>query len=137
MTRSLFLLAAPLLLSACGSSKVPVMATVTTIDRVCTIIEERMNEDEDTQKLTRDRKIQTQRKGDCNEVEEWAEVKRSRSKDVDGTAEIHFVYKGPDGKQHSGSLNYTGRDDEFYEVKAGDSLPIRVAADDPTRVWRG
>jgi hypothetical protein len=131
----LLIAASAALLSACGSS-VPTTATVTTIDRLCTIIEQRMPEDPEVRRLTKDRPVQSSRKGDCNEVEEWVEVKRTKSKRVEGEAEIHFVYVGPDGKQRQGSLTYTGADDEFYEVKSGDSLPIRVAEDDPTRVYR-
>ncbi|MCW3796522.1 hypothetical protein OMW55_01685 [Sphingomonas sp. BN140010] len=112
-------------------------ATVTTIDRVCTIIETRPSDDPEISKLTKGRPVQTSRQGDCNEVDEWAEVKRKRSKSVEGKADIHFLYQGPDGREHSGTLSYTGRDDEFYEVKAGDNLLIRVAEDDPNRVLRG
>ncbi len=124
------------LLTAC-SGGVPTTATVTTIDRTCTIIEQSMPEDPEVRQLTKDRPVQSSRKGDCNEVEEWAEVKRTRSKRVEGEAEIHFLYAGPDGQQRQGSLTYSGADDEFYEIKAGDSLPIRVAKDDPSRVYRG
>lgn len=124
------------LLAAC-SSGVPTTATVTTIDRSCTIIEQTMPEDPEIRARTKDRPIQSTRKGDCNEVEEWAEVKRTKSKRVEGEAEIHFVYAGPDGKQHSGSFRFTGADDEFYDLKAGDPISVRVAKDDPKRVWRG
>jgi hypothetical protein len=132
----LFLAAPAALLGAC-SSGVPTTATVTTIDRSCVIIEERMPDDPELMAKTKGRPVQTSRKGDCNEVEEWAEVKRNRSKQVDGEAEIHFLYTASDGKQREGSLRFTGRDDEFYELKAGDPINIRVAEDDPTRVWRG
>jgi len=136
MLRSSPFLVLPLLIVGGCSSGVPVTATVTTIDRVCTIIETRSSDDPEVSKLTKGRPVQTSRQGDCNEVEEWAEVKRKRSKSVDGKADIHFLYQGPDGHEHSGTLSYTGRDDEFYQVKAGDNLPIRVAEDDPTKVWR-
>lgn len=129
-------LAPAALLAAC-SGGVPTTATVTTIDRSCTIIEQTMSEDPEVRARTRDRPIQSTRKGDCDEVEEWAEVKRTKSKRVEGEAEIHFVYTGPDGKQHNGSLRFTGADDEFYDLKSGDPIRIRVAEDDPSRVWRG
>lgn len=133
----LLLAAAPAALLGACSSGVPTTAMVTTIDRSCTIVEQRMPEDPDLAARTQGRPIQSTRKGDCHEVEEWAEVKRTKSKRVEGEAEIHFVYTGPDGKQRNGSLRFTGADDEFYDISAGDSLPIRVAEDDPERVWRG
>ena len=51
--------------------------------------------------------------------------------DIDGTADVAFYYTAPqDGSFHTGSFHYGGRDDQFYLLKAGDPLPIRVAKDD-------
>ena len=134
---SLFVLAAPAaLLSAC-SSGVPATATITSIERSCTIVEQAMPEDPEVAARTKGRPIQSERKGRCDEVEEWAEVKRTKSKKIEGEATIHFAYAGPDGRQHSGSFHVTGGDDDFYDLSLGDPVEIKFAKDDPSRAWRG
>lgn len=127
---------AGLTLAAC-SSGVPTVAHVTTIDRRCTIIEQSYKKDYTGEKVAGFDKEVRRYQGDCNEIDNWEQVKRKRNGILDGSADVHFVYTGPDGKQRNGTLTYTGRDDEFYELKAGDPMNIRVAEDDPSRVWRG
>lgn len=135
---ALYLALAPaFVLAACGSGSVPTVATVTTIDRTCSIVEKTKITGIDGKELPGSGKEVRTYKGDCNQVDDWEHVKAERSMTVDGSADINFVYLAPDGKQHNGTLHFTGRDDEFYELKAGDELKIRVAKDDPTRVWRG
>lgn len=129
-------LAPAALLAAC-SSGIPTTATVTTIDRSCTIIEKSYKRDFDGEKVPGSEEEVRRYKGDCNEIDDWEEVKRKRSKSIDGSADINFVFVGPDGKQHNGTLTFTGRDAEFYDLKAGDPIRIKVAKDDPKRVWRG
>jgi hypothetical protein len=124
------------LLAGC-SGGVPTTATVTTIDRSCTIIEKSYKQGLDGEKVAGTEEEVRRYKGDCNEIDDWEEVKAKRSKSIDGSADINFVYTGPDGKQHNGTLTFDGRDDEFYDLKAGDPMPIKVAEDDPKRYWRG
>lgn len=116
-------LAPTALLAACSSS-VPTTATVTTIDRSCTIIETSFTRGPDGEKLEGTQEEVRRYKVDCNEIDDLDEVKRKRSKSVDGTADINFVYTGPHGKQHNGTLTFTGRDGEFYDLKAGEPLRI-------------
>ena len=58
-----------------------------------------------------------------------------RTKQVQGTALVHVSYVAPqDGSVHSATLEFDGRDDEFYELKAGDEVDIRIAKNDPNRI---
>ena len=128
---------AVMLLAGCGAPGLPAKATVTTIDRKCDIIEtiEREIDDPRADGVKLKAHEMNSRTGECKSVEEWAEVRTKRSKDVKGTAAVHVEYQAPqDGTYHQATLNFTGRDDEFYELNAGDSIDILVAAKDPTRI---
>ena len=125
------------LLSACGVEGLPAEAIVTTIDRECEIIESIRREVDDPRgsgtKI--DAQEMNSKTGECKSVEEWAEVREKRTKQVQGTAAVHVDYKAPqDGSYHSATLNFTGRDDEFYELNAGDTIAILVAKNDPTKI---
>jgi hypothetical protein len=124
-------------LAGCAAEGVPAQATVTTIDRECEIIESIKREVDDPRGSGT--KIEAQEMnsltGDCKSVEEWAEVRSKRTKRVQGTAAVHVDYQAPqDGSYHSATLNFTGRDDEFYELNAGDTVTIVVSKDDPTKI---
>ena len=44
------------------------------------------------------------------------------------------MYTAPqDGSFHPGTLNFSGHDDAFYQLKAGDPIAIRVATADPAQ----
>ena len=123
--------------AGCGVPGLPAKATVTTIDRKCAIIETIKREVADPRGTGV--KLQAQemnsKTGECKSVEEWAEVRSKRTKDVDGTAAVHVDYQAPqDGSFHSATLTFTGRDDEFYALNAGDSIDILVAKNDPTKI---
>ena len=130
---------AALALAGCNSG-IAAEATVTTIDRTCTIITEEKSEvpipgSGKTRDVTT--KIE-QSKGECKSVEEWESIRKKRTKDIDGTAVVHVEYQTPkDGKIHQSSLTFTGRDDEFYELRAGDRIPIKISSSDPKRIRKG
>ena len=135
--RHITVLASSLLLAGCSAGGLPAKATVTTIDRTCEIIESITREVDDPRASGHKLKAQEMktRTGDCASVEEWAEVRHKRTKKVVGTAAVHVDYQAPqDGSFHSATLSFTGRDDEFYELRAGDSVDILVAKDDPARI---
>jgi hypothetical protein len=125
------------MLAGCGFDGAPAQATVMTIDRECQIIESTRREVEDPRgsgaKIdAREMRTTT---GPCKSVDEWEEVRKKRTKTVDGKAAVHIEYQAPqDGSFQTATLNFTGRDDEFYELKAGDTVNILVATDDPKRV---
>ena len=125
------------LLGGCSVGGLPAKATVTTIDRKCEIIETITREVDDPRASGHKLKAQEMNSstGDCDLVEEWAEVRAKRSKKVAGTAHVHIAYQAPqDGSYHVATLSFTGRDDEFYALRAGDSVDILVAKDDPAKI---
>lgn len=104
-------------------NSVAAKATVVTIDRLCTFIAQ-----DDTKSRTEE---------DCNNTPEFRTLADSgkHSRRIDGKAVIHVVYPSPtDGSTQAGDLHFTGRDDEFYDLKAGDTVPIRVNKDDVTKI---
>lgn len=128
---------ASILLASCGVPGVPATATVTMIDRKCEIIETIKTEIKDPRGKVI--KVQGQemniKTGECKSVDEWADLRKKRSKDIKGTATVHVDYLAPqDGATHSAALTFTGRDDEFYRLNAGDSIDILIAKDDPARI---
>jgi hypothetical protein len=127
---------AGLTLGGCGASGVPATATVTTIDRLCTIVETTTHDIDDPRANGRTVPASEQRtyKDDCKLVSEWDKVRTKRTKTVDGEAKVHVNYTRKDGKSGSATLTFDGRDDEFYDLKAGDSFDVLVDEQDPTRV---
>ena len=97
----------------------PTMATVEKIDRTCLLV---------------DNQSGATAYGSCGQRDffnrqAYAGGKRA---DLEGKARVSIMYTAPqDGSFHPGELNYTGHDDRFYELKAGDQLPIRVDKADP------
>ncbi len=124
-------------LAGCAPEGLPAQATVTTIDHKCEIIESVTRDIDDPRGSGA--KIQAQElhtsTGECKSVEEWADVRSKRTKNVNGTAAVHVDYQAPqDGSYHSATLIFTGSDDEFYELKAGDRIAIMVAKADPAKI---
>ena len=106
-----------------SSNMVSARATVVTIDRTCIFIaqDDRHSRSEE----------------DCNATPEFRSIADSgnRSKRVDGKAVIHVVFPSPkDGSTVAADLHFTGREDEFYDLKAGDTVAIRVDRNDPTKI---
>jgi hypothetical protein len=99
----------------------PAVATVEKIARTCLL--------EDTQ-------TGATMRGDCGgraffNAQAYRNGKRE---DINGDAVVSIMYTAPqDGSFQSGRLNFTGHDDQFYELKAGDRIPIRVDRKDPAR----
>ena len=134
---AVLLASASVVLAGCGARGLPAKATVTTIDRKCEIIETIESEVDDPRGSGVKLQAHTKKSktGECKSVEEWAEVRTKRTKDVKGTAAVHVEYQAPqDGSYRQATLNFTGRDDEFYELNAGDSIDILVAEADPARI---
>ncbi len=105
----------------------PAKAQVYLIDRTCDYTETRTEADGTTTARGMN--------GSCSGVEEWETVREKRTKVVSGKAVVHLSYTAPqDGITHTSKLNFTGRDDEFYELKAGDQLDVLVSAADPDKV---
>lgn len=125
------------LLDGCAGGELPAKAMITTIDRKCEIIETITREVDDPRASGHKimAKEQNSTTGDCDSVEEWAEVRAKHNRKIAGTADVHVDYQAPqDGSYHNATLTFTGRDDEFYSLSAGDSVDILVAKDDPTKI---
>ena len=108
----------------------PAKASVYLIDRKCNMVE-----------ATTEANGRTTARGyndDCKSIPEWEVVREKRNKTVSGKAVIHVNYTAPqDGSSRTSKLEFDGRDDEFYELKAGDEIDVLVSNDDPTKVIKG
>ena len=104
-----------------------VKGSVVMIDRKCNFTETTTEEDGHT--------IARGITDSCNSTDEWASVKEKRNKVVSGHAVVQVSYVAPqDGTQHFGELRFDGRDDEFYQLKAGDEIAILVSNDDLSKI---
>jgi len=101
-------------------------ATVDYIDRTCDFVE-----------TTYQGKKAVSARGytdSCNSTDEWEKVKE-KHKRVSGRATLHLSYTAPqDGSARTGELKLTGRDSDFYALKAGSTLNILVSKTDPTKI---
>lgn len=101
------------------NATLPVSATVERIDRTCLLV------DNDTG---------ASGYGSCGQRAFFNKqaFANGHREDLEGTAKVTLFYTAPqDGSFQSGSLKFTGHDDAFYDLKAGDPLPIRVDKADP------
>ena len=104
----------------------PAKASVYMIDRTCNFVETNYEGGHKVARGVTD---------SCNSTDEWASVRKKRNKVVSGKAVVHLTYVAPqDGSSNTGALTFDGRDDEFYEIKAGDEINILVRNDDPTKI---
>ena len=106
----------------------PAKASVSYIDRSCKIVQTAYDENWNA-------KSSRTFTDACSSVDEWEKVRAKRTKLVEGKAVVHLDFVVHEtGQSGTAELKYTGRDDEFYEMKAGDEVEILVNKDDPTRV---
>lgn len=55
-----------------------------------------------------------------------------------GKAIVKVSYTAPqDGSYQTSQLEFTGRDEEFYKLKAGDQIDILVSNEDRTKIIKG
>lgn len=107
-----------------GMNYKPAKATVFLVDRECRF--DREYEGGKTESVTQS----------CNATDEFKSLagapQGKRKMDVDGKAVVKVSYTAPqDGSYQTSQLRYDGRDEEFYELKAGDQIDILVSNDDP------
>jgi hypothetical protein len=110
-----------------GMNYTPAKATVFLVDREC-----RFNREYEGGK----REMITQ---SCNATDEFKSIAKApdgkRKMDADGKAVVKVTYNAPqDGSYQTSQLRFDGRDDEFYKLKAGDQIDIRVSNDDPAKI---
>lgn len=100
------------------------------IDRTCNFIETTTTPD--------GRKTARGVKDSCISSDEWKTVRAKRDKVVSGKAVVHVSYTAPqDGSSRTSELHFDGRDDAFYDLKAGDEIDILVSNDDPAKIIEG
>ena len=106
----------------------PAKATITTIDRKCQIVETKYDENYRA-------KESSTHTDDCNSVDEWEKVKTKHDKTIVGSAVVHVDYVAPqNGQAVMGDLKFSPRDDEFFDLKAGDEIKILVSKSDPAKI---
>jgi hypothetical protein len=74
---------------------------------------------------------------DCSATDEFKKiaVASKRSKDVAGDAVVKVSYTAPqDGSSRTSELKFDGHDEEFYKLRAGDTLNVLVANKDPDKI---
>jgi hypothetical protein len=113
-----------------GSYK-PATATVSTIDRICDFTETRTYADghKEAKDIT----------DLCNSTDEWDkvrdEIRNKQRRKISGKETVHLTYTAPqDGTFRTADLQFTGNDDEFYELVAGSQVNILVRDQDPSKV---
>ena len=108
----------------------PAKASVSLIDRKCEIIETVTSPDGNKSSSTFN--------GDCKSADDaWNSAKAKHNKKIAGTSTVTVSYTAPkDGSYQTSELHFTARDDEFYDLKAGDEINILVRNDDPTKITK-
>jgi hypothetical protein len=108
----------------------PAKASVFLIDRKCDIIETETSPDGHKSSRTYT--------GECKSVDDaWDKAEAKHDKKIAGKAVVKVTYIAPkDGSSQTAELHFTARDDEFYDLKAGDEINILVRNDDPTRITK-
>ena len=113
-----------------GMNYEPAKATVFLVDRECRFTRE--YEGGKKESVTQS----------CNATDEFKTIAKApdgkRKMDVDGKAVVKVTYNAPqDGSYQTSQLRFDGRDDEFYELKAGDQIDVLVSDDDPAMITQG
>jgi hypothetical protein len=107
----------------------PAKASVFLIDRKCDIIETVTSPD--------GHKSSSTYNGECKSIDAWDNAAAKRNKKIAGTSTVKVSYTAPkDGSSQTAELHFTARDDEFYDLKAGDEINILVRNDDPTKITK-
>lgn len=108
----------------------PTKATIFRIDRLCTSKYIFGAPDKPDEQVTNTR--------DCQMSPAFlkaASKQAGRANYVHATATVKVTYIAPqDRTQHTGEVIFTGADDQFYALKAGDTLPILVSRTDPETI---
>ena len=115
-----------------ASNYEPAKASVYMIDRKCQIVETTTDPLEEKKKSSRTFD------GDCKSVGEWDKVRAKRDKTIVGKAVVHVSYTAPqDNASHSSELSFDSKDNEFFDLKAGDEIDVLVSNSDPNKVIAG
>ena len=112
-----------------ASNYKPAKATVYEIDRKCDIVETTTSFD--------GKKSVRNYNGECKSIDAWQSAAAKRDKTISGKATIKVSYTAPqDGSQQTSEFNVTSRDDEFYDLHAGDEVQVLVSNADRSKIIR-
>jgi hypothetical protein len=112
-----------------ASNYKPATATVYEIDRKCDIVETTTSFD--------GKKSVRSYNGECKSIDAWQSAAAKRDHSISGRATIKVSYTAPqDGSSQTSELHFTSRDDEFYDLHAGDEVKVLVSNADPTKITR-
>lgn len=144
------LLAAAVSLAGCGESPwVPVDANIYLIDRSCEFVVTESRDPFAEGASTTGVPIGTPQvdarkydvratTDDCHATDEFAKIQlnpKGRVKDIKGKATVRVTFKSPiDQSVQTGSFDITGKDDEFYMLKANETIKIRVDKRDHSKI---
>jgi hypothetical protein len=108
----------------------PAKASVSYIDRTCDFVETSEKAGVKTARSVTD---------SCDSTGEWDKVREAvhdkRRKKIAGSETVHLTYTAPqDGSYRTAELKFSGGDDEFYELQAGDEVHILVSNSDPSKI---
>ena len=103
-------------------------AAVFMIERKCDIVE--------TTKTSDGRTISARKyNDDCNSIDDWQKAKAKHDKSISAKATVKVSYTAPqDNSSQTSQLEFTSKDDEFYDLKSGDVVDILVSNEDPTKI---
>jgi hypothetical protein len=110
----------------------PAKASVSYIDRTCDFVETSEKAGVKTARSLTD---------SCDSTGEWDKVRdavrEKRRKKIAGSETVHVSYTAPqDGSSRTAELQFTGSDDEFYELQAGSEVNILVSNSDPAKITK-
>jgi hypothetical protein len=110
-----------------ASNYKPAKATVYEIDRKCDIIETTTSFD--------GKKSSRTYNGECKSIDAWQTAAAKRDHSISGNATIKVSYTAPqDGSSQTSELHFTSRDDEFYDLHAGDAVDVLVDNSDRSKI---
>jgi hypothetical protein len=105
-------------------------ATVYEVDRKCDIVETTTSSD--------GKKTVRNYNGECKSIDAWTSAAAKRDHSISGKATIKVSYTAPqDGSSQTSELTYTSRDNEFYDLHAGDEINVLVSNSDRSRIIKG
>jgi hypothetical protein len=107
----------------------PAKASVFMIDRMCDIIETTTSSDgQKTSRTYND---------NCKSIGAWEKASAAHDKSIAGKATVKVSYTAPqNGSYQTSELHFTSRDDEFYDLQAGDQIDVLVSNDDPSKIHK-
>ena len=102
-------------------------ATVYEVDRKCDIVE--------TTTSIEGKKSTRMYNGECKSIDAWSAAAAKRDHSISGKATIKVSYTAPqDGSSQTSEFDVTSRDDEFYDLHAGDQVDVLVSNSDRSKI---